>query len=50
MQTLLHTAGRYQNIGDFNEPLYAGDSVYFVSGFSGSGAKFYNATITLTAI
>jgi hypothetical protein len=31
--------GRYTSIGDINEPLIAGDSVYFSGGLSGAGAK-----------
>jgi hypothetical protein len=38
---------RYFNIGDINEPLIAGDSVYFLSGISTSGQKYLNAIVTM---
>lgn len=43
----ISAAGKYTNVGDINEPLIAGDSVYFLSGQSGSGQKYYNAIVTL---
>jgi hypothetical protein len=42
--------GRYFNIGDINEPLIAGDSVYFLSALSGSGQKYIHAIVTLEAL
>ena len=42
--------GRYFNIGDINEPLFAGDSVYFMSALPNSGARYYHAIVTLEAL
>ena len=50
MANITANNGRYTNIGDINEPLYAGDSVYFVSGLANVGARYYHAIVTLTAI
>jgi hypothetical protein len=41
---------RYTNIGDINEPLIAGDSVYFSGGLAGAGSRYYHAIVNLTAI
>jgi len=38
---------RYFPIGDINEPLIAGDSVYFLSGISSSGQKYLHAIVTM---
>ena len=42
--------GRYNNIGNINEPLIAGDSVYFLSGQSGAGQRYLHAIVTLEAL
>lgn len=46
----ISAAAKYTNVGDLNEPLIAGDSVYFLSGQSGSGQKYLHAIVTLTAV
>jgi hypothetical protein len=44
------TAGKTVNLGDINEPLIAGDSVYFMNVNPNSGGRFINAIVTMTAI
>jgi len=41
---------RYNSLGQFNYPLYAGDSVYFVGGASNMGNTYVHAIVTLTPI
>jgi len=44
------TNGKYQNIGDINEGIYAGESVYF-SGFNTNvGQRYVHASVILTAV
>ena len=41
---------RYANIGDINEPLIAGDSIYFLSTNTAAGQRILHAIVTMTAI
>jgi len=44
------TPGKTVNVGDINESLIAGDSVYFMNVNPSSGSRFINAIVTMTAI
>ena len=39
--------GRYNYIGDINEPLIAGDSVYFLSSLANMGQRYVHAIVTM---
>ena len=44
------TPGKTVIFGDINEPLIAGDSVYFMNVNPNSGGRFINAIVTMTSV